>query len=74
MAIVKLPQATRLVFKVQTGLNTAGNPVYRQRTYRNVKTTAVDSDVYAIGQALAGLQLHPLASIVRLDEGELANQ
>lgn len=73
MAITKIPQATRLVLKVQTGTNGAGNPVYRQRAYRNVKTDALDSDIHAVGQAMAALQKYPVESILRMDDGELIN-
>ncbi|SDF79387.1 DUF1659 domain-containing protein [Sporolituus thermophilus] len=74
MATVKLPQASRLVIKVQTGLNAAGNPIYKQRAFRNVKAGATDADVHAVGLALAGLQKHQVAGVLRVDEGELVNQ
>lgn len=74
MAVVKVPQNSRLTVKVQTGVSAAGNPVYRQRTFNNIKPGASDSDVYAIGQALAGLQIHALKSVSRVDDATLANQ
>ncbi|MPN26003.1 hypothetical protein SDC9_173425 [bioreactor metagenome] len=74
MAVSKLPQGAKLVIKVQTGVNASGNPVYRQRTYANIKSTAADADMYAIGEGLAGLQKHPATSITRTDENELVNE
>lgn len=73
MAVNKVPQNSKLVIKVETGLNAAGNPVYRQRTYTNLKASAADADVYAISEGLAGLQKYPVSSIYRTDENELVN-
>lgn len=73
MAVNKVPQNSKLVIKVETGLNAAGNPVYRQRTYTNLKASAADADVYAIGEGLAGLQKYPASNIYRTDENELVN-
>lgn len=74
MAVTKVPQATKLVVKIQTGVNTNGNPVYRLRSFMNVKPGAADADIHAIGQALAGLQKYPAVNIARVDEGNLMNQ
>lgn len=74
MAVNKVAQSTRLVVKVQTGTNAAGSPVYRQRSFTNAKAAAADSDVYAIGQGLGGLQKYPVISISRLDDNTLVNQ
>ena len=71
MAVNKVPQGTKLVIKVRTGVNASGNPVFRQRSYSNIKTNAADVDMHAIGTALAGLQKHPVESIFRTDDGQL---
>ncbi len=74
MAVSNVPQSSRFVVKVQTGLNAAGNPVYRQCNFRNLKVDAAEADVYAAGQGLGGLQTYPVATISRIDEGNLMNQ
>ena len=74
MAVTKSPQATRFVVKVQTGLNAAGNPVYRLRSFINVKPAAADSDVYAVGLGLASLQKYPAVNVARIDEANLISQ
>lgn len=74
MAVVKVPQAAKLVLKVQTGTSESGNPVYRMRTYQNLKTDALDADIHAIGQGIASLQQYPVNAIVRVDEGNLIVQ
>lgn len=74
MAVVKVVKASRLVIKVEDGATSAGKTVYRQRAYRNVKIDAAEADVFAVGQALAALQSHPVAGIGRVDEGDFLNQ
>ena len=73
MAVNKVAQGSRMIITVQTGVSASNQPTYRQRIYKNVKASAVDSDVYAIAQGLAKLQKYPVTSISRLDEGSLVN-
>lgn len=74
MAVVKTPQSTKLVIKVQTGVNTSGNPVYRLRSYTNIKTAAADADIYAIGQAMGSVQKYAVTEVSRQDQGSLQEQ
>lgn len=74
MAVVKVPQTSKLVIKVQTGINASGNPVYRLRSFQNVKSGAADSDVFAVAEGMAGLQKNTVISIARQDDNTLVNQ
>jgi hypothetical protein len=74
MATKKTPQTSKLALKVQTGINAAGQPVYRTRTYANVKTGAADCDVLAVAQGLGSLQIYAVQSIGRVDDNTLADQ
>lgn len=74
MAVVKAPQSGKLILKVQTGVNATGNPVYRQRSFANIKAGAADSDVFAVAEGLASLQKNNLADIIRQDVNNLVNQ
>lgn len=71
MAVNAMPVQSTLQLVVQTGTDANGDPVLRTRSYRNVKTEAQDADVYEVGQVLAGLQIHPLNAIQRLNEVDL---
>jgi len=73
MAVNKVPQASRMIITVQTGVSASNQPIYRQRIYKNLKASATDSDIYAIAQGLGKLQKYPVASVARLDEGSLVN-
>lgn len=74
MAIVKEARDSRLQVVVQTGSDEAGQPVLRARSFSGVKVDALDADLYAVAQAIAGLQLYPVNSILRVDDGELIDQ
>ena len=74
MAVITVPQSSTLVVKVQTGLNASGNPVYRNLNFSNVKPSAADADVYAVGLGFAGLQTYPAVNLVRVDTGNLVSQ
>ncbi|MGQ9498148.1 MAG: DUF1659 domain-containing protein [Desulfotomaculales bacterium] len=72
MAVTSTPLGSVVEIEVQTGTNAAGEPVYARIRFRNVKAAAADADVYAVGEALAGLQMYPLAEVRRVDTEELA--
>lgn len=73
MAVNKVPQTSKVIITIQNGVNASGKPVQRQRSYKNVKVSAADADVYAAAQAIANLQTHTVVSISRQDEGSLVN-
>lgn len=71
MAVNRVPQSSQIIIMLQNGTNAGGQPVYLKRTYKNVKPSALDADLYAVAQAMASLQKYPVASIVRIDDGNL---
>lgn len=73
MAVTKIPQKTSLGIKIQTGLNAAGNPVYKTLGFSNIKSTATDDNVYAVGLGLSSLQKFPVVGIMRTDNNNLIN-
>lgn len=48
-----------------------GKPVYKTKSFNNVKTTATATQLYAIASAVAGLQERPLYNVERLDSSEI---
>lgn len=63
-----------MVVSYQTGLNAQGSPILRQRSFPNVKSAALDQDVYDAAQALYSLQDYPLTGVRRDNRFELAAQ
>lgn len=74
MAVIKVPQSSRLILKVQTGVNDDGKAVYRQRSFNNLKADATDDDIHAVGLVLAGLQQYQVEAIGRIDDVQLVGQ
>jgi hypothetical protein len=73
MAVNKVPETSQMVITIQDGVNAKGQPIVHKRSYKNVKVTAVDAEVYAVAQELANLQTHAVVSVSRQDEGNLVD-
>lgn len=56
---------TKLQLSFETGLNEKGEPVFKTRTYSNVKETATPDQLFLAAQAIASLSTDPLASIIQ---------
>lgn len=75
MALTKETISSRLVLVVQTGVDEKdGEPILRSTSFSRVATTALDENVHAVAQALAGLQEHPLYAVRRVDDHKLSDQ
>lgn len=71
MAVSKVPANSVLRLELRVGVNSSGNPVYRNRSLNNVKPTASDQDLFDVAAALAALQEYPLNGISRVDGAQL---
>jgi hypothetical protein len=65
---------SHLIVRTQSGTSLAGKPILKNRAYNNVKVTASDDDVYAIGQAMANLQSEPVVAVQRINASILSKQ
>ncbi|MFY9312191.1 MAG: DUF1659 domain-containing protein, partial [Tepidanaerobacteraceae bacterium] len=48
MAVVATPLNSSLRIIVETGFDEEGKPIYRTRTYNNVKTAVSDEDLMSV--------------------------
>ena len=71
MAVNVIPVSARLQLKLNTGVDENFNPVYRTRSFSNVKPSADNVDLFELAQELGELQVHNLEAVRRLDEVEL---
>jgi len=51
------------VLRVNTGLDESFNPIYKNRSWRNVKAAASDANLHALAEEIGGLQEHTVDAI-----------
>ena len=64
--------SSRLMLRLETGLDEHGNSIIVNRSYNQLKTEASNEDVKAVADALASLQIHAMVDVVRIDQHQLA--
>lgn len=65
-------ESTKLILRLENGLNTAGKMTYKQVIFSRVVDSASDEAVQAVGAALATLQDKALQAVIRLDQQKLS--
>jgi hypothetical protein len=60
-----------LQLRLNTGLDDNFNPVYRTRSFSNVKPASDNADLFELAEGLGSLQVHTLEAVRRVDEVEL---
>lgn len=71
MAVSKVSIGSVLKLELQTGVDQKGNPVYRNKSFSNVKPTASDENLFDVAESLAALQDYPLNNILRVDNAHI---
>ena len=74
MPVVANKISTALLLRVKTGIDEKGNDVLATQTFRKVKNSAVDSDIFSVAQTIGTLESTPIMSVMRSDNFELVNQ
>jgi len=73
MPVIFNPHDSSIQIKFNTGTDREGKPVIKTKTIGSIKPSAADQDVMEVAQGLASLQQYALASVIRVNEGELLN-
>ena len=71
MSVTVIPVGSRLTMRLNTGLDENMNPVFRNRSFHNIKTGASDQDLFDVASQLGLLQAHTVDSVRRVNENEL---
>jgi hypothetical protein len=74
MPITSNKISTTLQLKVKTGTDERGNDLMAAQSYRRVKASAMDSDLYAVAQSIGSLESTPVVSVIKADSFELINE
>ncbi|MFD1017972.1 DUF1659 domain-containing protein [Thalassobacillus hwangdonensis] len=67
MAVMSETQSSRLQLVFENGVDGKGEPVYKTKSFNNVKTQATDEQLYEVAVALEPLQQQLWHSIERND-------
>lgn len=73
MAVQSSVAKSALTLKYKEGVDEAGKDIIKAKKFANVKTNAVDSDIYSVANALKPLMKYPVLDIIRTDENILIN-
>ena len=73
MPITNVPQTCCIGFHYESGVNASGGAIVKSKIFQNVKAAAADIDVFAITNAIVGLQTMPSLEIYRTNESFLMN-
>lgn len=66
------PITRNLQLQFQIGTNASGQPKIQNRNYTHVDPAALDDDLLAVGQALAGLYADTFVQVARVDQEGLS--
>ncbi|HZK85242.1 MAG TPA: DUF1659 domain-containing protein [Desulfosporosinus sp.] len=72
MAVIATAKDSVMVVTYQIGLTAEGAPKLSQRSFPNVKSVALDQDIFDVANALYGLQDYPLTGVRRDNRVDLA--
>ena len=62
--VITIPRDSALQFRLLIGVNpVSGAPIINSKTFANIKSAALDQDVYDTATALTGLQKYPVDEI-----------
>ncbi|WP_141432382.1 DUF1659 domain-containing protein [Bacillus sp. 03113] len=62
---------TKLRITFETGLNEKGEPIFKAKTFSNIKKEATADQLYSVAQAIASISAYTLSSIERNDSLDL---
>ena len=72
MAIESTKVASALKLTMKTGVDINGKDTLVTKTLSNLKVTAVDEDIFAVGEAISNIKTYPLVSLSKEDQYSLS--
>ena len=71
MAVVSTKSASALKITMKVGVDENGKDKFVTKILSNLKVTAVDADIFAMGQAISNIKTYPLFALERQDQFSL---
>jgi hypothetical protein len=72
MAVVSTKVSSALKLTMKTGVDEKGKDKYVTKTLSNLKVTAADEDIFAVGEAISNIKTYPLFGLGREDQFSLS--
>jgi len=70
--VVVVPRDSSLQLRLVAGTNPlTGAPIIDSKTFNEIKSTAIEQDIYDVANALVGLQKYPVDEIRAQKESQL---
>ena len=74
MAVLSTKVASALKLTMKVGVDENGKDKFASKKLSNLKTTAVDEDIFAIGEAISNIKTYPLFGMDREDQFSLVRE
>ena len=74
MAVVSTKVASALKLTMKVGVDESGKDKFVTKTLSNLKVTAVDGDIFAVGEAISNIKTYPLFGLDREDQYSLVRE
>ena len=74
MAVVSTKVASALKLTMKVGIDTNGKDKFATKVIGNLKVTALDAEIFAIGQAISNIKTYPLFGLDRQDQYNLVTE
>jgi hypothetical protein len=72
MAVVSTKVSSALKLTMKTGVDEKGKDKFVTKTLSNLKVTALDEDIFAVGEAISNIKTYPLFGLGREDQFSLS--
>ena len=66
--------SSQLRIEYNLGMDFDGKPIYKEKSYNNLKTTATPDDILNVSLAMAGLQQHELVVVRRTSNFDIVSE
>ena len=74
MTITSKITDSKLKLNLQKSLDEEGGAVLKAKTFSNINTEAIDSDLYDVGETIGSLQELPLVEIYRVNQIQMTKE
>ena len=74
MAVVSTKVASALKLTMKTGIDESGKDKFATKRLSNLKVTAVDADIFDVGEAISNIKTYPLFGMDREDQFSLVRE